>query len=630
MLFRQLLAISAIRLVVALQDKAIAQSSVDVLNNKYGSSPCEMQQTFQQSCQTSQAAERRDNDNDTNDNTNDTTASVCTCTNVYFNLWSACIFSRNSTLPLCESLTQKCNQASINIITNKTQDDTIYPGWAFMELPSSSNGTFDPLAAVETAKLQSRATKWNAVQIVVPILVGVAVATVLLVSFFLCRRRRPNQQHRPWMKTVGNRPRFQFPSLSGATKVRELDRSTSWSIDEQQEDLNEYQFVSYPASLQGSRASGHVRLSSSSSAHLPGPPPLTIPAGQKTSAWVWPGKTLWKGPLQSAMRLSESMPRPWRSTKRVVVKNIPGYNKFRVDASDSDSPLSQRPRGENLLGGTGRSRTNLHHETIFEGENEEDSDSDTEALPLISQDHSRSNHDAEPPANVGASAATEGSSNSQRAARQIPPSCAPPGIPLPGPPPPPKSPQPAAAASSQSVQRDSRPTPPPAPSASAPSVVRTQRNFPPAPTAPPPSPPIVARRSPRTLRPPLPAQFSTPPLPSPPLPSPGFFGGQLVSPPPNVAPPPLRRRPDSDGGSSVRSLPFTPTPPYDRTGAPAPIQVLAETPSGNTPPNSAPPYVRRPSLDNSHSPAIPSQSPPVVVLGADRARSVRRLPLPPG
>lgn len=57
----------------------------------------------------------------------------------------------NSTLPLSESLTQKCNQASINIITNKTQEDTIYPGWAFMELPPSSNGTFDPIAAVESA-----------------------------------------------------------------------------------------------------------------------------------------------------------------------------------------------------------------------------------------------------------------------------------------------------------------------------------------------------------------------------------------------------------------------------------------------------------------------------------------------
>ncbi|KAJ7044566.1 hypothetical protein C8F04DRAFT_1068752 [Mycena alexandri] len=625
LLFRQLLAIGLFTLVVASQEEGIAQSSVDVLNNKYGLSPCEMQETFKQTCQTSQAAEARDNDND---NTT-VTPTACTCTNVYFNLWSACIFSMNSTLPLSESLTQKCNQASINIITNKTQEDTIYPGWAFMELPPSSNGTFDPIAAVETAKLQTRSEKWDAVQIVVPILVGVGVAAILLVSFFFCRRRkRTNQRQRPWMKTAGSRPRFQFPTLSSATKVRELDRSTSWSIDEQQEALSEYQFVSYPASLQGSHVSGHVRLSSSSSGHPPGPPPLKIPTGQKESAWVWPGKTLWGGPLQSAMRLSESMPRPWRSTKRVAVKNIPGYNKFRVDASDSDSPLSQRPHAESLLGHTGRSRTNLHHSTIFEGENEEeeDSDSDTEALPLISQDHSRSNHDAEPPAvNIPPSVETETESpgSSQRAARQIPASCAPPSVPLPVPPPPPKSPrtQPAAASSSQSLPRtnDSHPTPPP--------VVRTQRNFPPAPTAPPPSPPTVTKRSPRPPRSPLPTQITNAPaFPSPPLPSPSLSGGQLAPPPPNDIHPPLRRRPDSDGGSSVRSLPFAPTSPYIR-GAPAPIQVPAGTPSGNTPPNSAPPYVRRPSLDNSHSPAMPPKSPP---LAADGTRSVRRLPLPPG
>ncbi|KAJ7781016.1 hypothetical protein B0H16DRAFT_1710268 [Mycena metata] len=632
-LFRQLLAIGLFTIVVASQSEAIAQSSVNLLDNKYGLSPCEMQETFKQTCQTSQAAEARDNDN--HDNTT-ITPTVCTCTNVYFNLWSACEFSTNSTLPLSESLTQKCNRASINVTTNKTQEDTIYPEWAFMELPTSNN-TFDPIAAVENAKLQTRSEKWDTVQIVVPILVGVAVAVILLVVFFFCRRRKRTSDQ-PWMKTAGNRPRFQFPTLSSATKVREVNRSTSWSIDEREEPLNEYQFVSYPASLQGSNASGHVRLSSSSSGHLPGPPLLKIPTGQKEAAW--PGKALWKGSLQSAMRLSESMPRPWRSTKRVVVKNVPGYDKFRVDASDSDSPLSQRPQ-DSLLGHAGRSRSNLHHSTVFEGENEEDSDSDTEVLPLISQDHSRSNHDAEPPAArippSGVETETESPGGSQRAARQIPPSCAPPSIPLPVPPPPPKSPrtQPAAESSSQSLPRthDPRPTPPPAQSTSSPSVVRTQRNFPPAPTAPPPAPPIIAKRSPRTPRTPLPTQLTNvPALPSPPslspLPSPSLFGGQLAPPPAasNDVRPPPRRRPDSDGGSSVRSLPLTPIPPYVR-GAPAPIQVLAGTPSGNTPPNSAPPYVQRPSLDNSHSPAIPSRSPP---MAADGTRAVRRLPLPPG
>jgi hypothetical protein len=297
-----------------------------------------------------------------------------------------------------------------------------------------------PLLTPATAAadgLQSR--NWTTVQIVVPILVGLAVGVAgVFLGFFIYRRRRNANRERPWMQTTGNRPRFQFPTWSSRQKVRELNRSTSWSIDQGEEDLQEYQFVSYPASLQGSRASGHVRLSSSSSIQA-GPPPLKIPSDQKPPVWTWPGKSIWKGPLQSARQLGDSIPRPWRSTKRVPVKNIPGYNKFRVDGADSDSPLSQRPHTESLLGHTGRSRTNLHQETIFEGENEDDSDSDEEALPFIPQEHSRSNHDAEPPTNAvlyispdsGTGTESPGDSNGSRIPRQIPPASVPPSIPLP-------------------------------------------------------------------------------------------------------------------------------------------------------------------------------------------------------
>jgi hypothetical protein len=200
--------------------------------------------------------------------------------------------------------------------------------------------------------------------------------------------------------------------------------------------LDEYQFVSYPASLQGSQVSGHVRLSSSSSgSHLPGPPLLEIPAEKTTPVWTWPGKKIWKAPLQSAQQLGTSIPRPWR--KRVTVKSVPSYMKFRVDAADSDSPLSRHPHAESLLGRAGRSRTTLHNETIFERENEHDSDSDEEVLPLMPQEHSRSNHDAEPPANTVlliSPTAGESLGSSQRGAR-TPPATAPPSIPLPLPPP---------------------------------------------------------------------------------------------------------------------------------------------------------------------------------------------------
>ncbi|KAJ7368550.1 hypothetical protein DFH08DRAFT_28470 [Mycena albidolilacea] len=432
MLLLRLLPIGLLALLVASQ--VDDQYPDDVLNNKHGKTPCEMQDMFLNSSSCSLQA-RDDNDGDMT-----ITPSRCTCTNVFFNLWSACVYTKthlNQSLPPCESFQQKCVQASIDVTTNAPQSDTMYPGWVFMELPPA-NGTFSLVGAVESADgLQPR--NWTTIQIVVPILVGLAVGVAgVFLGFFIYRRRRNANRERPWMQTTGNRPRFQFPTWSSRQKVRELNRSTSWSIDQGEEELQEYQFVSYPASLQGSRASGHVRLSSSSSIQA-GPPPLKIPSDQKPPVWTWPGKSIWKGPLQSARQLGDSIPRPWRSTKRVNVKNIPGYNKFRVDGADSDSPLSQRPHTESLLGHTGRSRTNLHQETIFEGENDDDSDSDEEALPFIPQEHSRSNHDAEPPTNAvlyispasGTGRESPGDSNGSRIPRQIPPAGAPPSIPLP-------------------------------------------------------------------------------------------------------------------------------------------------------------------------------------------------------
>ncbi|KAJ6598835.1 hypothetical protein DFH09DRAFT_1303420 [Mycena vulgaris] len=521
-------------------------------------------------------------------------------------------------LPSCGSLEEQCAQASINITTKPPPKEAgTYPVWAYTELPSS-NGTFNP-AVVIAAVIASRPHKWTTIQIVVPIIVGLIVAVTSVVCFFFYRRRRNLGRQRPWMKTTGDRPRFQFPTLgSSAHKVRELDRSNSWSIDEQEEDLDEYQLVSYPASLQGSHVSGHVRLSSESSAtHPPGPPMLEIPANSTEPVRTWPGKSLWKGPLQSARQLSDAIPRPWRSTKRVAVKNTPPYTKFRVDASDSDSPLSQRPKEESLLGRTAeRSRTNLHQETIFEREDEDDSEKPQPALPPAPP--------AGPPANTEHRLADIPVHREWILPRieRFAANCA----------------------TETSIQLSTKYTfaaaaPANSTNATIPSYthnsvrtnipVRPYPSFPPAPTSPPPPPPPPITKSPRTPRSPLPPQSSSvPPLLSPAL-SPRRF---LPPPPSNTLPPQPRSRPNSDGGasvrssgSSIRSLPFTPSPAYARGAPPAPIQVLDEPGTTNTPPHSAPPYITRPSQDYSHSPVVaPIKSP------TETARSVRRLPLPPG
>ncbi|KAJ7129438.1 hypothetical protein C8R44DRAFT_776802 [Mycena epipterygia] len=605
------------------------QPSDDVLNNKNGLSPCNMKDLFQTKCENPQARD----DAPTN-SSRPVFSTPCTCSNIYFNLWSACIWTENSSLPLCESLEQQCAQASINItIEEPPHAESNYPGWAYTVLPSS-NGTFNLIAAIEAASA-SPSHKWTAVQIIIPIIVGLSVAAAFLVFFLVFRRRRKisnrQQLRRPWMETIGNRPRFQFPTMSSAHKVRELNRSNSWSIDEREEDLEEYQFVSYPASLQGSHVSGHVRLSSSSSpTHPPGRPVLNIPASQPSAVRALPGKSIWKGPLESARQLRDAMPRPWRTVKRVPVKSVPSYTKFRVDASDSDSPLSQHPHHESLLGRTGRSASNLHNETLFEREEDEDeSDSDTEGLPLIPQEHSRSNHDAEPPPQpvIPTANALESPGDvngSQRPDRQIPPFSSAPSMPLPPPPPPLQ--QPAVRAQTHPAHQPP-PISPPAPQQQPVVARRSQPTFPPAPTSPPPPPPAIPRRSPRTPRTPLPPPHSSSmPLPSPSLSSPAVSLGSFPLPPTSNPIPPLpRHRPSSDGGSSVRSLPFTPSPPYARGGPPAPILVL-EAPRTNdeTPPNTAPPYVQRPSLDYSHSPVVAVNSP------NETTRFVRRLPLPPG
>ncbi|KAF7355514.1 hypothetical protein MSAN_01468300 [Mycena sanguinolenta] len=572
----RLLSIGLFTLLVASQADAQSQND-SVLNNAQGATPCDMLQTFPSHCENPQT--RDDNDNDTTQ-----APTACTCTNVYFNLWSACAFTKTpADLPSCDTFQKNCSQALINVTTLQ-QNNTPYPNWAFVELPA--NDTFDIVAAIASAEgLPSH--KWTVIQIVLPIVVGIVSAVIVLLGVVFYRRRKnKNRGQRDWMQTIGNRPRFNFPTFSSLQRVRELDRSNSWSIDDRQEDLQEYQFVSYPASLQGSRVSGHVRLSSSSSGTSL-PPPLQIPE-KRPPVRTWPGKSIWKRPLRSARELSDSMPRPWR--KAVGVKNIPGYKSFRVDAEDSDSPLSQHPHTQSLLGYSGRSRSNLHRETIFEqepDEPEDDVESDDEALPFIPQEHSSSNHDAIPPPEAipPRPSTSGGESNGSQRTRQVPPPSTPPRIPLPLLPSISAKPQSVVPVASTSSQEQ------PIPQRSAP-------NLPPAPTSPPPPPPSIARRSPRSIRSPLPAQFAnSPPLPSPPLLSPPPSNNLLLNNAPPLPQP--RRRRDSDEGSSIRTLPMTPTPPYVR-GAPAPIQVLEPEPTGETPPHSAPPY----------APAMPPTSPP--------------------
>ncbi|CAK5269370.1 unnamed protein product [Mycena citricolor] len=336
------------------------RNSNSVLYNGKGQSPCEMKSLFENTCHTSRRARALVSTNRLR-----SSPTPCICTNVYFNLWSACAYTQNSSLPSCSTWKEGCHQASVAITTENVTHNTAFPSWAFMPLPSN-NDTFDLVGAVEAAEGYSH--RWTSVQIIAPVVVGVVVALSLSVGFYFFLRHKRRPHTRPWMQTTGNRPRFHFPTLSSVKKVRAENRSSTWSIDEPPEDWNQYEFVSYPPSLQGSHG-GHVRLSSSPT----DPPRLKIPGSGPV--YALPGKSVWKAPFQNAQRWSRSIPFPWRTPR---VKNVPSYKRFRVDDADSDSPLPERTPVTSV---SNYGRSNLRHASNFDHDN--DGDSDTEALPLM-------------------------------------------------------------------------------------------------------------------------------------------------------------------------------------------------------------------------------------------------------
>ncbi|KAF9065938.1 hypothetical protein BDP27DRAFT_1064445 [Rhodocollybia butyracea] len=122
-------------------DQAPGYSALD---NGQGETPCQMMSSIE-NC--SGALKLRDATGASPSPTK------CTCTNVYFNVWSACLLSTGTanSLALSNNWTSTCEQQGITLVTDQysSSNSLGLPPWAFTSLPV--NQSFNIAAALQGA-----------------------------------------------------------------------------------------------------------------------------------------------------------------------------------------------------------------------------------------------------------------------------------------------------------------------------------------------------------------------------------------------------------------------------------------------------------------------------------------------
>ncbi|KAJ3809883.1 hypothetical protein F5876DRAFT_77320 [Lentinula aff. lateritia] len=363
----------------------------DSLNNGQGKTPCEMKSDIEKCSETldSRDAALVSRDFPSPDQ--------CTCTNVYFNVWSACLYLNGdaSSTVLSSNWTDTCQQQGVEMTTDQfhSSNSMDLPSWTFISLPT--NMTFDIAAALEIATPDTTPTKWNKIQIIVPVVVGVVVSAAFVLGILIWRSRKSGFPILHRMRaTLSLRIRNGF----GARKIRAGNRDRGWVIDRPAEANGEAMEM---FSTSSRRSTGHVRLSSSSSTHIDFAKP-------RKPTWALPGKKLWKN-SQLAREIHRTLalfPVPWRSAP-VTVQSISPPRKFEIDASSNrtrtDSTLENFRRGGFRVSGTRTETTESalatasrydYYDTIEEEDEEddhsdlglEDSGANNEREHLISED----------------------------------------------------------------------------------------------------------------------------------------------------------------------------------------------------------------------------------------------------
>ncbi|KAF9456248.1 hypothetical protein BDZ94DRAFT_1276126 [Collybia nuda] len=342
--------------------------TLGVLYNNQGISPCDLARDIREQCEPE---------------VNSTVSPTeCSCNNVFFNIWSACILVQVSgDLPSFSAWGAGCKNASQDVTDgymNGLGLGTPIPIWAFMRVPDDDKFNIDYVRrALQTdfTACGGLATRnWSTVQKIAPAISS--IATLVLVGFIILlywskstsRDRRPR----------GTLRRF-FPRAVRVHKVRKADRNETWSID-QSEETDEFVIV-------GQEDAAPHRVQSPtpmSRADYDLGPPLP-----PKSEWHFPGKAPWKRPIQLPSRF------PFLKDRPIPVEAVSRTNRFRINSVDH-STLSGLSGGsveggnrssivkfstENYPGGSSRA-----HETIEEASDE------GEDASLISPDARSENH----------------------------------------------------------------------------------------------------------------------------------------------------------------------------------------------------------------------------------------------
>lgn len=106
------------------------------LNNYLGQTPCTLCDQIMSPCQSSpfrRVLRTRYN----------AVPTTCSCNNVFFNLWGACLLSQTNTsnLPTFGDWASNCTNRSINLTVGSPNNSVHVPSWAFASV--SGNSTFN-------------------------------------------------------------------------------------------------------------------------------------------------------------------------------------------------------------------------------------------------------------------------------------------------------------------------------------------------------------------------------------------------------------------------------------------------------------------------------------------------------
>ncbi|KAF9267135.1 hypothetical protein L218DRAFT_720670 [Marasmius fiardii PR-910] len=406
-----LLPVGLVSLLIQVTFAGEPDSSYDVLKNKDGKSPCDLKDAVSNCGTASRRALYYFLPRET------PPANRCTCTNVFWNLWSGCLASSSNPMGNSTDWSGACQKNGFNMQIYNSSDDPAelkgldIPKWAFVEVPA--NGTFDIAKAIKDSTPQ----KWSTIQIVIPIVAGVAAALICGVLFFFYRRRRNNRRSVSTLSANGaKRSRDIIPSYVRvglwARRVRKGSRPDSWVIDGRNDtDREELELVlpKSPSSTgatfggQGHARSGHVRLSSSpTSAERPSQSTLftSTPSEVRNEQPVKaiPGKKLWRDST-----VARKVRRGWLLLRLpfkeapVEVHSASPSHRFEIDASNKSvrttSTLDNYRKGGFRNTGTRTMSTDSAgvgtavwsdypvQDTIYE-DSEEDDDNDSFVLAL--------------------------------------------------------------------------------------------------------------------------------------------------------------------------------------------------------------------------------------------------------